>query len=147
MKIGVTSQNFRTITPHAGMARRFMIFETAADNQIIQTGQLDLPKEMAMHEHSSQAPHPIDEIDALITGSCGQGLAQKLAARGIRVIVTSETDPVTAVTAWHRERLSRRHSRKTAIMVAVSAIVKAIATSSMRLRRLRAALRMARRYC
>ncbi len=99
MKIGVTSQNFRTITPHAGMARRFMIFETAADNQIIQTGQLDLPKEMAMHEHSSQAPHPIDGIDALITASCGQGLAQKLAARGIRVIVTSETDPVTAVAA------------------------------------------------
>lgn len=100
MKIGITSQNFRTITPHAGMARRFMIFETVADNQIIQTGQLDLPKEMAMHEHSSHAPHPIDGIDALITGSCGEGLAKKLAARGIRVFVTSETDPMTAVTAF-----------------------------------------------
>ena len=99
MKIGVTSQNFHTITPHAGMARRFMIFETASDTQIVQTGKLDLPKEMAMHEHSAQAPHPIDGIDVLITGSCGQGLVRKLAARGIRVIVTSETDPLTALTA------------------------------------------------
>ena len=99
MKIGVTSQNFRDITPHAGMTRRFMIFETAPDNQIVQTGKLDLPKEMAMHGHPSDAAHPIDGVDVLITGSCGQGLAKKLAARGIKVIVTSETDPTTAVTA------------------------------------------------
>ena len=99
MKIGVTSQNFRDITPHAGMTRRFMIFETASDNQILQTGKLDLPKEMAMHDHPSNAAHPIDGVDVLITGSCGQGLARKLAARGIKVIVTSETDPTTAVTA------------------------------------------------
>ncbi len=99
MKIGVTSQNFRTITPHAGMARRFMIFEAASNTEIVQTGELRLPKEMAMHEHSAQAPHPIDGIDVLITGSCGPGLARKLEARGIRVIVTSETDPVAAITA------------------------------------------------
>ncbi len=99
MKIGVTSQNFRTITPHAGMTRRFMIFETASDNQILQTGKLDLSKEMAMHHHPSNAAHPIDVVDVLITGSCGRGLARKLAARGIKVIVTSETDPTIAVTA------------------------------------------------
>ena len=99
MKIGVTSQNFRDITPHAGMACRFMIFETASDNEIIQTGQLDLPKEMAMHGHPSDTAHPVDGVDVLITGSCGQGLARRLAARGIKVVVTSETDPITAVTA------------------------------------------------
>jgi predicted Fe-Mo cluster-binding NifX family protein len=98
MKIGVTSQNFRTITAHAGKARRFMIFE-ASDGQVVKTGEFDLPKEMSIHEHPCQAAHPIDGLDVLITGSCGEGFLTKLADRGIRVILTSETDPLTAVTA------------------------------------------------
>jgi predicted Fe-Mo cluster-binding NifX family protein len=99
MRIGVTSQNFRTVTAHAGRARRFMIYEDFPDGQIQRTGMLDLPIEMSIHEYSRDAAHPIDGLDVLITGSCGDGLVRKLAARGIRVVVTSETDPVTAVGA------------------------------------------------
>ncbi len=98
MKIGVTSQNFRTITAHGGKSRRFMIFE-ASDGHIVQTDKLDLPKEMSIHEHPCNAAHPIDGLDVLITGSCGEGFLKKLAERGVRVIVTSETDPLTAVAA------------------------------------------------
>jgi predicted Fe-Mo cluster-binding NifX family protein len=98
MKIGVTSQNFRTITAHAGKARRFMVFE-ASDGCIVRTAELDLPKEMSIHEHPCHAAHPIDGLDVLITGSCGEGFLKKLAERGIRVILTSETDPQTAVAA------------------------------------------------
>ncbi len=51
MKVGVTSQNFRTITGHAGKTRRFIIYE--ADNEgIKEVERLDLPKEMAMHKIS-----------------------------------------------------------------------------------------------
>ena len=55
--------------------------------------------EMSIHEYPRDAAHPIDGLDVLITGSCGDGFSRKLAARGIRVVVTSETDPMTAVTA------------------------------------------------
>ncbi len=99
MRIGVTSQNFRTITAHAGRARRFMIFEDLLDGQIQETGKLDLPMEMSIHEYPRNATHPIDGLDVLITGSCGNGFQRKLAARGIRVVVTSETDPIAAVAA------------------------------------------------
>ncbi len=99
MRIGVTSQNFRTVTAHAGRARRFMIYEDFPDGQIQQTGTLDLPPEMIIHEYSRNAAHPVDGLDVLITGSCGDGFKRKLAARGIRVVVTSETDPETAVSA------------------------------------------------
>lgn len=99
MRIGVTSQNFRTITAHAGRARRFMIYEDFPDGQIQRTGMLDLPVEMSIHEFPRGAEHPIDGLDVLITGSCGDGFIRKLSARGIRVIVTSETDPETAVSA------------------------------------------------
>jgi predicted Fe-Mo cluster-binding NifX family protein len=99
MRIGVTSQNFRTITAHAGRTRRFMIYEETPDGQIFQANMLDLPVEMSIHEFPRHAAHPIDGLDVLITGSCGDGFKRKLAARGIRVIVTSETDPIMAVAA------------------------------------------------
>lgn len=95
VKIGVTSQNFRTITSHAGKTRRFLVYEAGPEG-IRELERLDLPKEMAMHEfHGDQ--HPIDDLDVLITGSCGQGFLSRMAAKGIRVIATSETDPMTAV--------------------------------------------------
>jgi predicted Fe-Mo cluster-binding NifX family protein len=98
MKIGVTSQNFRTVTAHAGKARRFMIFESTG-GQAVEIARLDLPKEMSMHEHPGGAAHPIDGIDILISGSAGEGFIRKAAERGVKVILTSETDPLTAVSA------------------------------------------------
>jgi predicted Fe-Mo cluster-binding NifX family protein len=99
MRIGVTSQNFRTITAHAGRSRRFIIYADRPDGGIIQENMLDLPIEMSIHGFPRSATHPIDGLDVLITGSCGNGFKRKLAERGIRVIVTSETDPLMAVEA------------------------------------------------
>ena len=75
-----------------------MVFE-ASDGRIVKRAELDLPKEMSIHEHPCQAAHPIDGLDVLITGSCGDGFLTKLAERGIKVILTSETDPQTAIAA------------------------------------------------
>jgi len=94
MKIGVTSQNFRTITGHAGKARRFIVYE-ASDGDVAELERLDLPKEMAMHGYQG-AEHPVDQLDVLITAGCGDGFKRKMAARGIHVVTTSETDPEQA---------------------------------------------------
>ncbi len=94
MKIGVTSQNFRTITGHAGRARRFFVYQ-AKDGDVAEVERLDLPKEMAMHGYQG-AEHPIDQLDVLITAGCGDGFRRKMAARGIHVVSTSETDPQQA---------------------------------------------------
>ncbi len=96
MRIGVTSQNFRTITGHAGRARRFLIYEPDEQGQPREVERLDLPKEMAMHEFRG-TDHPIFHLDALITGGCGQGFVDRLGAHGVRVYATGETDPVEAV--------------------------------------------------
>ncbi len=98
MKVGVTSQNFRTITGHAGKARRFLVFAQDGAGQTLEIARLDLPKELSMHEFRG-AVHPIDELDVLITGGCGDGFRQRMASRGVRVVATSETDPQTAATA------------------------------------------------
>jgi predicted Fe-Mo cluster-binding NifX family protein len=98
MRIAVTSQNFRTVTGHAGKARRFMLLDTFAGNEPSLVGKLDLPKTMSMHEHPLGAPHPLDEVDVLITAGCGAGFERKMMARGVRVVRTSETDPMRAAT-------------------------------------------------
>ena len=96
MKIAVTSQNFRTITGHAGKTRRFLVF--AADGtEVREVERLDLPKELSFHEFHGDAPHPIDGVGVLITASCGDGFIRRMAARGIQVVATAETDPATAV--------------------------------------------------
>ena len=38
MKIAVSSQNFRTVTAHAGKARRFIVFDLATPGQQIIKG-------------------------------------------------------------------------------------------------------------
>jgi predicted Fe-Mo cluster-binding NifX family protein len=96
MLIAVTSQNFRTITQHAGKSRRFLIFAQDANGQAVEVERLDLPLEMSMHEFKGE-DHPIFKVDLLVTGSSGQGFIKRLAQHGVRVIATQETDPLKAV--------------------------------------------------
>jgi len=96
VKIGVASQNFRTITGHAGKTRRFLLFRTDEQGNSLADGRLDLPKEMSMHEFRGLG-HPLDELNVVITAGCGDGFVRKMANRGVEVVQTSETDPLTAV--------------------------------------------------
>ncbi len=99
MKIAVTSQNFRTITQHAGKSRRFLIFETdPATGAAREIARLDLPREMSMHEFRGEN-HPLYEMDCLITGSGGQGFIQRMESAGVKVVITGEQDPLTAANA------------------------------------------------
>lgn len=93
----VTSQNFRTITGHAGKARRFILFDALSPNEITEIGRLDLPLEMAMHGFDDRQQHPLDGTDLLITGGAGDGFVMHMARRGVRVVRTGETDPVEAI--------------------------------------------------
>jgi predicted Fe-Mo cluster-binding NifX family protein len=95
MKIGVTSQNFRTISGHAGKTRRFLIFGQDEAGKPVVLDRLDLPKEMSLHEYHGE-DHPVFALDVIITGGSGQGFIQRMAAHGVQVIATSETDPYLA---------------------------------------------------
>jgi len=98
MRIGITSQNFRTITGHAGKTRRFLVYEAEGDEAPREAERIDLPKEMSLHEYHGP-DHPIYGLDVVITATCGQGFTQRLAKHGVRVVTTAETDPVTAAAA------------------------------------------------
>ncbi len=75
-----------------------MVFEASGD-EIRETEKLDLPKEMAVHEHSADAAHPIEGLDVFIAGGCREGFLHMLSARSVNIILTSESDPMAAVSA------------------------------------------------
>ncbi len=95
MKIGVTSQNFKTITGHAGKTRRFLIYSKNDQGKWVESERLNLPKEMSLHEFRG-LKHPIEDVDILITAGCGDGFLRKMKSRGVDVITTSEPDPLLA---------------------------------------------------
>ncbi|MGO3929445.1 nitrogen fixation protein [Rhodopseudomonas pseudopalustris] len=105
MRIAVASQNFRTITGHAGMTRRFMVFEAAAGQPCAEVERIELAKDQAIHEFKGDGPHPLDSVQVVIAGSAGAGFINRMAARGIAAVTTDETDPVTAVTDYVAGRL------------------------------------------
>jgi predicted Fe-Mo cluster-binding NifX family protein len=106
MRIAVSTQNFRTITGHAGKSRRFIVYNAEPGQAPEELERLDLPKEMSLHEYHGD-DHPLFALalDAVITGSAGAGFVQRLGRRGIRVIATAETDIQRAVTAAARGEL------------------------------------------
>lgn len=97
MKVAVTSQNFRTVTNHAGRARRYIIFEVREDGNPVEIDRLDLPKSMAFAEFSGNGPHPVDDVDVIVSQSFGPGFVKRMEPRGIKPSLSDETDPVAAV--------------------------------------------------
>lgn len=89
MKIAVTR---KTITGHAGICRKFWIYEID-DKKIVNKTLLELALEQSFHESHAAGPHPLDRINALISGGAGQGLIRRLNNMGIQCLVTPETDP------------------------------------------------------
>lgn len=100
MRIAVASQNFRTVTGHAGMTRRFLVFEAEQGAAPREVDRIDLPLEMTIHSFSGQGPHPLDAVQTIIVGSAGPGFVTRMAARGVQAVTTSETDPAAAVSQF-----------------------------------------------
>jgi hypothetical protein len=61
MRIAVTSQNFKTITGHAGKTRRFLVYETVGVESPVEIERLDLPQEMSIHEYQGE-DHPLFQL-------------------------------------------------------------------------------------
>lgn len=104
MKIAVTSQNRKTVTGHAGKCRKFWIYHTE-NAEIVDKRLLELPIEQCFHESGHNAPHPLDEVNVLISGGMGDSLQQRLKQKGIIAVSTAETNLDHAVLAWLNDTL------------------------------------------
>ena len=100
MRIAVTSQNFRSVTGHAGRARRFIVFEVGDKGTPQEIERLDLEANMTIHGFDPRSNHPLDNMKVLITAGSGEGFIRHMAARGVQVVATAESDPAMAVAAY-----------------------------------------------
>ena len=105
MKIAVASQNRRHISGHTGRCQKFLIYQVA-DGKIVGKELLELPDELSFHNSSPYDPHPLDDVAVIINGGMGQGLACRLANKGIMSVITTRKDPDSAVTAYLSGRLT-----------------------------------------
>jgi predicted Fe-Mo cluster-binding NifX family protein len=99
MKIAVSSQNQTNVTGHLGHCQKFWIYDVD-DTSIHDKQLLKLAKNQSFHESSSKDTHPLDDVQVLISGGIGNGLSLRIESKGIKPIMTSETDPDTAVKAY-----------------------------------------------
>ncbi len=99
MKFAVTSQDFRSITPHAGKCTRFLLFEAGPGQEPVETGRLDLSDEMTIHSFAG-GKHPLDEVKVLIVGSAGQCFIERMQARGVVTVQAPDMEPRVAVAAY-----------------------------------------------
>ncbi len=97
MKIAVTSQNFKTVTNHAGHARRFLVYTIGENGVPTETDRLSLPEEMAFHNFHGEGTHPIDGVDVMLSASFGMGFVERMKRRGIVVSVAQKPTPLEAV--------------------------------------------------
>ena len=104
MKIAVTSQNRKSITEHAGRCRKFQLFEIE-EGRIISKKLVELSKKQSFHESSPHEAHPLDVVDVLISGGMGNGMIRQLGNKGITGVITSQSDPETAVKLYLEGKL------------------------------------------
>jgi predicted Fe-Mo cluster-binding NifX family protein len=99
MKIAVSSQNRKTVTGHAGKCRRFWIYDIDSC-EVMDRRLVELALEETFHEGHGVGPHPLGEVNVLITGGMGDGLQRRLKQMGILAVATAETDLERAVADW-----------------------------------------------
>jgi predicted Fe-Mo cluster-binding NifX family protein len=99
MKFAVTSQDYLTITGHAGQATRFLIFDAEPGREPVETARLDLAEEQTVHNFAG-GPHPLDGVEVLIVGSAGQCFVERMQARGIITVAARGVAPRNAVAAY-----------------------------------------------
>lgn len=109
MIIAVASQDKRHITGHTGRCRKFLIYHVDNGN-IISKDLLELPEELSFHKSSPNEPHPLDDMAVLITAGMGQGLARRLANKGIMSVITTRKEPDSAVIDYLNGRLMHQRT-------------------------------------
>lgn len=99
MKFAILSEDFQTISGHAGHAGRFLLFEAEAGQEPQEIGRLELSEEQAFH-HFQGGAHPLDGVQVLIASSAGECFVNRMRERGITTVAVPNMAPATAVAAY-----------------------------------------------
>ena len=99
MKFAVASEDFQTISGHAGHAARFLVYEAETGKDPVEIARIDLTEDQTVHNFQGGA-HPLDGIEVLIAGSAGGCFVERMQKRGITTVAVRNMAPATAVAAY-----------------------------------------------
>ncbi len=91
------------VSNHAGRAARWCVFDVWPNEVPRFIYSIELDEQASLHVwHTQHYPerHPLHAVDVAIAATAGEGVIKRLAARNVRLVTTSESDPETAVTAY-----------------------------------------------
>ena len=101
MKIAIATQDFATVSSHAGQTRQWLLYDLSshrANRLLPAPRRVDLEKEQVLHVFADDAPHPLDGVDIIVAASAGDGFIRHMKKRGAEVLTTGEPDPAIAIT-------------------------------------------------
>nr|WP_166929681.1 NifB/NifX family molybdenum-iron cluster-binding protein [Rhizomicrobium electricum] len=99
VKFAVASDDFQSVSGHAGHAARFLVFEAEAGQEPVEVARIDLTEDQTIHNFQGGA-HPLDGVEVLIAGSAGSCFVERMQSRGIATVVAKGITPAMAVTAY-----------------------------------------------
>lgn len=97
MRIAVATSDFIKVAGHAGRARKWLVYPVAEDGGVGTPERLELASDAVFHYAEDGKPHALDGVDAVVAQSAGEGFLKNMEKRGIRPVLTAETDPLKAV--------------------------------------------------
>ena len=98
MKIAVaTKDDWAQVSGHAGQTRDWLVFDCHPGAPLPEPQRIELTKEQLPHHFKDVGPHPLQGVEVMITASAGDGYLRHMEKWGAQVMLTGETDPVTAL--------------------------------------------------
>jgi predicted Fe-Mo cluster-binding NifX family protein len=98
MKIAIAvKEDFSVVSGHAGKTRTWLVYDCAPGAATPPPARVVLAHEQLPHYFKDDGPHPLDGVEIVVAGSCGDGFVRHMNGRGAQVLLTGETDPARAL--------------------------------------------------
>ena len=98
MKIAVAAKdNWTQVSGHAGQTRDWLVFDCQPGAPLPEPRRIQLSKEQLPPHFQDEGPHPLHGVELLIAASAGDGYIRHMEKWGAQVVLTGETDPLTAL--------------------------------------------------
>ena len=98
MKIAIaTKDNWTQVSGHAGQARDWLLFDCQPGAPLPEPQRIQLDKAQLPHHFQDDGPHPLHGVEVLVAASAGDGYLRHMEKWGAQVVLTGESDPLTAL--------------------------------------------------
>ena len=98
MKIAIAvKENWQQVSGHAGQTRRWLVFDCEPGLGLPEPQRIELSKAQLPHYFKDDGPHPLHGMALVVAASAGDGYLRHMEKWGAKVLLTGETDPLTAL--------------------------------------------------